>query len=211
MTTLIFIERLVIPVVVVSLLVGGIAGTALGLALVYHGERTLALIWRMNRWVSSRRALRVLEMPLAVEPPPAADGRRPLLGTFLAIGGVAAVVFLLTRLRFDQPTFVPGVDLGRWLLSSIAVHTAKWVLVVGSAFACIVGLAMLFAPARYAALEASLNHWYSTRRVAPGNESMRLTLEPHVLAHPRASGWLIAVASLAIALAMATLLVTRVH
>ena len=39
---------------------------------------------------------------------------------------------------------------------------------------------------------------------------MLTPLEPHVEAHPRAAGWIIAIASLAIALAMAWLLVTRV-
>jgi hypothetical protein len=41
-------------------------------------------------------------------------------------------------------------------------------------------------------------------------ERMLTPLEPRVEAHPQAAGWVIAIASLAIALAMAWLLITRV-
>ena len=152
-----FVERIVVPTVMLCLLAGSLAGIVFGFALALRSGPTLQFIARMNRWVSTEEALRPLEVPRHVEPAPDSPYRR-LLGALFVIGGAL----------------------------------------------------MLFWPQRLTSLEERLNRWYSSRRLVAAEERMLTPLEPHVEAHPRAAGWIIAVASLAIALAMAWLLVTRV-
>jgi hypothetical protein len=208
MTTYRFIESIVAPTVVLALLVGGIAGMALGMGLVFRSEAALAFIARMNRWVSTRRLLKPLEIPRSVEPP-SPSGRRPLLAAFFVLGG-ALVVYVLTA-HLQLPRVSPASGASRLLLI-VAVDAIRWLLVAGAAAGVVLGLLMMLAPGRYGALEARLNYWYSTRRlIPPTGDAMRLALDPKVQAHPRAAGWLIAGASLAITLAMATLLLARVH
>jgi hypothetical protein len=208
MTFFTFTERVVIPAVIAIMLAGGLAGLTLGCALVINHGATLRFIDRMNRWVSTREALAPLDARINVEP---AHGRRPLLGAFLAVGGVLAVGFLLARLDFRQSGFAPGIDTQRLLVSSIVLETMKWVLVLGSAFATIIGALLLFAPARARLLERWLNRWHSSEPVVAAAEKMHTPLEPQVEAHPRASGCIIAVASLALTVAMTGLLLARLH
>ena len=207
-----FIERVVIPVVVITLLLGGIGGVLLGCALAVRSDAAIRFMARMNRWVSTRQFFQPLDTPRSVEPAAGADGRRPVLGAFLVIAGAAAVFFLLVRLDFTRP-YAPTVNMLRYLLSGVALEATKWVLVVGSAFACVVGLMMLAWPRHYTGLEQRLNRWISTRDVLPpaGSETMRIALEPYVEAHPRAAGWAIGVASLLVALTMLALLLMRTH
>jgi hypothetical protein len=210
MTFLTFIDRVIIPAVVLILLAGGIGGVLLGGALVLRTEAALQFIRRMNTWVSTRKVFDPLEVRHNVDPAPGPGGRRPILGALVAVGGAFAVYFLLVRLDFAR-SYVPGVNLTRWFLSGVALEATKWILVVGSAFAFVVGLLMLLSPARLAAFETLMNSWYSSQRLAAAGEEMHLPLEPRVEAHPRAAGWTIATASLCVTLAMAGLLIARLH
>jgi hypothetical protein len=211
MTFFSFIDRLVIPAVIAIVMAGGVAGIALGFALAVNNTATLGFMRRMNRWVSTRELLAPLDVLINVEPKARPDGRRPLLGSFLIVGGVLAVYFLLVRLDFQSRGFSTGVDVRRWLFSSIALETMKWVLVAGSAFASIIGALMLLSPQRLAAFERLMNEWHSSESVVNASEKMHTPLEPRVEAHPRATGWLIAGASLLVTVAMSGLLIARLH
>jgi hypothetical protein len=199
-----FFERIVVPTVMWCLLVGGVAGVVFGFALALRSGPTLQFIARMNRWVSTREALERLETPRRVEPAPESPYRR-LLGALFIVGGALTIYFLLTRLQVAR-----FVDAKRALGLAIVLDLTKTLFVAGGVFALIVGALMVFWPRRLTALEDWLNRWHSTRRLVAAEERMLTPLEPRVEAHPRAAGWLIAIASLAIALAMAWLLVTRV-
>ena len=209
------IERVVIPSVVIFVLLGGLAGMLLGAALVWRSAAALRFVARMNRWVSGRQALRALETPHGVRGVPA--GLRRWLGAFLILGGACSVAFLLARLgALSRGSYVPGVDLERWLVSGVMLQTMKWVLVAGSAFAFAVGVLMLFFPARLTAFEARMDHWYYSR-LSLGGEDTTITprmitpLEPRVEANPRAAGWIIILASLLVAAAMLVLLLAKLR
>lgn len=199
-----FIERVIIPTLVIFLLLGGLSGALLGAALVWRSESTLRFVGRMNHWVSTQQALRALEAPLSLQGPSAR--LRRWLGLFLVCGGAFSVIFLLARVNVDRGSFVPGVDLQRWFVSGVILQAMKWLLVIGGAFAFAIGLLMLFFPERLGAFEERMNRWYASRRLADAEEKMHTPLEPHVQANPRTAGSIIAIASLLVAAAMALLL-----
>lgn len=205
-----FVERVVMPSLVIFVLVGGLAGIVLGAALVWRSAAALRFIARMNRWVSTRQVLGPLETPHAVHPVP--PSLRRWLGGFLVFGGAFSVAFLFVRLQvLRRGSYVAGVDVERWLVSGVAVETMKWVLVAGGALAFAVGVLMLFFPARLAVFEARMDRWYSSGRLLQAEERMITPLEPRVEANPRAAGWIIVAASLLVAAAMAALLFAKLR
>jgi hypothetical protein len=209
MTPLMLIERVLVPTLLIFLVIGSCASVLLGLALVFRTEKALAVVRSMNRWVSTRRALRQAELPRTV----AVTTRRSrvVLALFLLLGGLFALYVLLLRIEIPRAALILGVNLKRWFLTSIALQTVKWFLVAGSALAVVVAVLILFFPGRLAALEARLDKWYSTRHVLPPTgEAMRYPLEMMVEGSPRAAGWLIAGASLVVLAAMAILLAARI-
>jgi hypothetical protein len=203
MTSWSFIERIIVPTVMLCLLTGGLAGIVFGLALALRSGPTLQFIARMNRWVSTREALQPLETPRQVEPAPESPYRR-LLGILFIIAGALTIYFLLTRLQTGRL-----VDARRALGLAIVLDATKTIFIVGGAFALIIGALMVFWAPALTALEERLNRWYSSRGLVAAEDRMLTPLEPHVEAHPRAAGWLIAAVSLVVALAMAWLLLTR--
>src|SRR5262245_38679314 len=63
MSVLTLLERVLVPALVIFLLLGSAASAALGCALVFRTASAVEFMRRMNRWVSSRRALKGLEAP----------------------------------------------------------------------------------------------------------------------------------------------------
>jgi len=202
------LERVLVPSLIVFLLIGGLASVALGWALIFRSAQALSFMRSMNRWVSTRRALKELEVPRHVAEPRKAG--RLWFGLFLLAGAGYALYVLLARIEIPRVAVVLGVNLQRWFLASVALQTMKWLLVVGSVLALAVGILMLFFPQVLAAFEARMNRWYSTRQLLPaGGETMKFPLDLLVEASPRAAGWIIAAASLVVAVAMGILLVAR--
>jgi len=198
-----FVERIAVPTVMLCLLAGGLAGFVFGCALALRSGPTLQFIARMNRWVSTREALRSLEEPHQIDPAPESPYRR-VLGVLFIVSGALTIYFLLTRLQVTQL-----IDAKRRLGLAIVLDATKAVFLAGGAFALVTGALMVFWPRALTAMEGRLNRWYSAPRLAAAEDRMLTPLEPHVEAHPREAGWIIAIASLAIALAMLWLLVTR--
>ncbi len=199
-----FIEQIVVPTVMLCLLVGGLAGFVFGCALALRSAPTLHFIARMNRWVSTREAFKPLEEPHQIEPAPESPYRR-VLGVLFIVGGALTIYFLLPRLQVARL-----IDAKRQLGLALVLAATKAVFLAGGAFALVIGGLMVFWPQGLTAMEARLNRWYSARRLVAAEERMLTPLEPHVEAHPREAGWIIAIASIAIAFAMIWLLVTRV-
>lgn len=203
------IERVIVPTLLIFFLLGGAASMLFGLALVFRPAKALAFMRSMNRWVSTRRALKHAELPRTA----GVESRRGrlVLALFLLLGGVFALYVLLLRLEIPRIAVVFGVDLRRWFIAGVALQTMRWFLIAGSVLAIAVAVLMLFFPDRLAALEARLNKWYSTRNLLPSaGETMRFPLDMMVEASPRAAGWIIALASLIVAAAMAALLTARI-
>jgi hypothetical protein len=171
-----------------------LAGFAVGVGLLVSAPKTIALFHLVNRWVSTRHALKSVEVPRDTERV-SHKYQRWVAGGFV-IGGLVSVVGLIA-----------GVDVAATstaitrqpVVSTVAVFlsTVKWFLVAGSAFGVAIGGMLLFYPNAEAALERFANRWISSRRVVRNWDDMHMTLDRLVEAHPRPAGWVIACTSAA--------------
>ena len=190
------VEQLIIPFVVLFFFVWGIIGIAVGVSLIVYGARMLQFFSTMNRWVSTRQKFKAVAVPhdigQAVQ-----RHRRWLAAVFVA--GAAYAIFGLVA-RFDVSAVVSALGMGipRFYVEW-AVESLRWLLVVGSVFAIVIGIMLGFFPNALGALEAYANRWYSFRQLGmrlgiPG-DTMYLTLDKWVETFPKTAGWIIAIAA----------------
>jgi len=186
--------QLLVQFLIVLFLVVAISGLAVGLGLIASSPRIVRYFHALNRWVSTRHVLRAVEVPFDTE---RATHRhhRWLAGGFV-LGGLISIFGLFAGLdatavsaAFATPRFVPVV--------AIAVESAKWVLIAGSALGVVVGVMLLFYPNAESMLERFANKWVSSRRVTRSWDDMHMNLDALVEAHPKPAGWIITCTSAA--------------
>jgi hypothetical protein len=191
---------------VVLVLVFAGVGVAVGIGLIVASAPTLRFSHAVNRWISTRGALRPVEIPRDT------DGfshrHRRWVGGALVAGGIFSAIGLAFGVDAAAvgATFAKG-DASR--LVAIAAGTLRWFLIAGSAAGVLVGLMLCFAPGGLARLEKRANQWVSGRQVLRGGDDMHLTLDSLVEAHPGTSGWILACTALGAAGYAATLLFAR--
>ncbi len=199
--------QLLVQFLIVLFLVVAVAGLAVGVGLIASSPKMAQYFHMLNRWVSTRHILRPVEVPIDTE---RATHRhyRWLAGSFF-LGGLIAIFGLLTGLdasavsaAFAAKRFAPVI--------AIAVESAKWVLIAGSASGVIVGAMLLFYPNAESMLERFANQWVSPRRVTRSWDDMRMTLDMLVEAHPKPAGWVIACTSVA-AMICAVIMLVRYY
>lgn len=192
----------------VFLLLGSVFSIVVGIALIVRHGRVIPAFARMNRWVSTRRALKSMEIPRPSEGQLLAGKRRLVAGLIFALCGAYAAYALV----FVDPGRVVtalGVRGAPMTLASIAVETTRWALIAGCSAAAVAGIVLLFFPAAWRGIEASANRWYSTRRAMSGGDAMNVSVDRWVEAFPRASGAAIAALALVPGIAGVMLLNTR--
>jgi len=193
-----FMWQLFIQFSMVSFLVVAVAGLAVGAGLIISSQKTAELFHVLNRWVSTRHALKSVEVPRDTDR--AAHRYQRWLASGFVFGGLISVFGLAAGLdasavssAFAQGPFVPVV--------AIAVESAKWFLIAGSAFGIVVGGMLIFYPNAESTLERYANRWVSSRSVVRTWDDMHMTLDRLVEAHPRPAGWIIASTSAAAVIA----------
>jgi hypothetical protein len=187
------------------LLLGSIAGVAVGLALLTRAPGTLAFFMRINRWVSTARALEVLEAPHGSGPVSRRDGRW-MGALFMLLGGYCLVV-LLSGIEAQKVAAALGLPQSRltWLL----VDSLHWMLALGCAGAVLAGALLAFFPDGWAALEARANREYWSGQLADTGDRMHLALDELVARSPRLCGALLALLSLVSSAVCAWILMRR--
>jgi drug/metabolite transporter (DMT)-like permease len=186
--------QLLVQFLIVSFTVVSVAGLAVGVGLIASSPKMMQYFHVLNRWVSTRHILRPVELPVDTE---RATHRhhRWLAGGFV-LGGLISIFGLLAGIdatavsvTFAEKRFAPVV--------AIAVESAKWVLIVGSAFGVVIGAMLLFYPNAESMLERFANQWVSSRKATRSWDNMHMTLDTLVEAHPKPAGWIIACTSAA--------------
>jgi hypothetical protein len=189
-------SQVVLPALALFGLAGSLLGIVVGLGLLLRTAATLRFFGTMNRWISTRRTLKPLEIPRSIGSPTARKPRWNGLVLVLAGAYVSVVLWQL-----DGTKLAAMAHGARYaVITQIVLSAMRWFMVVGGLGVVAVGIVLLFFPGAYPALEARANRWYSTRQALTGGDSMHMTLDRWVESFPRAAGLLIACLSLVSAL-----------
>jgi hypothetical protein len=192
------VYQILLTTLLTFLLAGSLLGVVLGAGLFARSARAQAFVGGMNRWVSTRRVLRPVELPHDT-----GHGGRGLAVVIVIAGAYA--LFVLAQVPVAKVAAVLRVDAGS-ALGLIAIETMKWLLLTGCALSVAAGVMLLFFPAAWRTVEARANRWYSTRQMTPGGDDMHLPLDRLAETHPRAAGGVILLLSLASSVATVLLL-----
>src|SRR5262245_55486899 len=121
--------QLLVQFLIVLFLVVAVSGLAVGVGLIVSSQRTSQLFHSLNRWISTRHALRPVEVPLETERV-THQYQRWLAGCFV-LGGLVAVFFLITAV--DVAAVSKIVANTRYAsFVAIALDCVRWFLVLGS-------------------------------------------------------------------------------
>lgn len=206
MTQTAVLAQIFAPFLKILALCGSLAGILLGVCLLVRTERTLAYLRGMNRWVSSRRVMKPLEVPRTLEQ--RVRGRRLWLGLLLAAAAAYALIVLIWSLEPRRLGAALGAPPGH-SLAAIGIESLRWILVASSALCVAVGLMMALAPHALERFEAWSNRWVSTRQALQGADTMYLPFDRLAERFPRACGIVILGLSLASAASSVVLLLQR--
>jgi hypothetical protein len=198
-------SQVVLPSLALFGLAGSVLGISVGLGLLLRSAPTLRFFDTMNRWVSTRRTLKPLEIPRYVGSPTA---RKPRWnGLVLLIAGAYVAVTLWQLDGAKMATLAYGTHYA--VAAEILLKAIRWSMVAGGLAAVAVGIMLLFFPRAYLGFEARANHWYSTRQAFTGGDTAHMTLDRWVAAYPRFAGTAIACLSVVATLGFVALLLSR--
>jgi hypothetical protein len=194
------------PMLRLMALCGSLAGLVLGACLFLRPGRTLAAMRRMNRWVSSRRAIKPLEVPRTALQQ--TRGRRLWLGLVLAAVGAYALIVLVWNLDPGQVAAALAAD-PRYSPTALVLESGRWILAAGSTVCIAIGLMMAFAPRALESFETWSNRWVSSRQALQGADTMYVPFDRLAERFPRASAILILALSAAAGASTVVLLLQR--
>lgn len=190
------VEQMLIQFVLLFFIVWGIIGVAVGVSLIVCGARMLQLFSKMNRWVSTRRNLKVMAVPHDIGQ--TVQRHRRWLAAVFVVGAAYSIFGLIARFDVSAVVSALGMGIPRFYVAW-AVESLRWLLVVGSVLAIVIGIMLGFFPNNLGALEAYTNRWYSFRQLGmrlgiPG-DTMYMTLDKWVETFPKTAGWIITIAA----------------
>ncbi len=186
------IQDILVTIVVSFFFVTGFVGFALGIGLTVSSARTLRFLNTMNQWVSTPERIKAMDKPHDIDAP--TNRRRRWSGTIFTLGGGYTVFMLLFGLEF--PYVVAALSqYAEPVIVELLVDSLRWLLLLGGAFAFVVGVMMLFSPQAIPKLGAKLNRWYSTDKLGNVANEMHLTLDKLAEAYPRTIGLALAFTS----------------
>jgi hypothetical protein len=196
--------QVLVQVLIVVFLVVAVAGLVVGVGLIVSSQRTSQIFHGLNRWISTRHALKPVEVPVQTDQT-AHEYQRWLAACFV-LGGLFAIFFLVTAVDVAAVSRIVAEQ--RYVgFVAIVLDCARWFLILGSAAGVVVGVMLLFYPGAENALERFTNQWVSSRRIVRTWDDMHLTLDTLVEAHPTPAGWVIAATSAAAVLCAIFMLV----
>jgi len=188
-----FLTAIVQQTVFVFLLVGAIFALAAGLLLIFRSGLAFRMAETMNRWVSTRSAMRALEEHHSIARPLYRMHR--LVGVLLCVGALYSLLVLgsapgeMALIRM-LGSFAPR------RFASFAAESLWIVLLVGNVCALLFGLVFTVRPSALKGLEAWADRRISGRKASKPLEQVHLTTDEFVRAHPRLVGVLVSAGSL---------------
>jgi len=188
-----FVSGIVQQTIVIFLALGAVFALAAGLLLVFRSQAAFRISERMDRWVSTRAAIRALEEHRNVSRPLYRMHR--LVGALICAGALYSLIVLgMPSGKSAIVTSLIGVGPERfsaWLSESL-----RYVLLAGNSGALLFGLVFIVRPSALKSLEAWADRRISERKAIKPLEKMRMSADQFLRRHPRAVGVLVILGSL---------------
>ena len=180
------------PVLYLLLLGGAVLGLVIGALLLIDSERVMRWNYVLNRWYSTRQAMRSLERPI--------DLKRPIYRWHRVVGVVvfAASLFTLDVLVFGFQTsaLVRALrGMANPAILSLILDSARLFLIVGNVAALLAAAVLIFRPSLLKGLEGWGDRQYSGRTSTKALDIMRYQPDDFVRARPRLVGGLLVLGS----------------
>jgi hypothetical protein len=191
------------PVLYVVLLAGAALGLVVGILLVVDSARVMRWNAALNRWFSTRQAMRALDQPVEVK---RALYRWHRVVGILVLGGA---FFTLDALVFGFSTSAlvrTFRDLGTPSVLGLAIEAARVVLIVGNVAALFAGLVLVFRPSLLKGVESWTDRYYGGGEATEALDVMRYQPDEFVRGRPKTVGVLVALGSLYVLVALGLLL-----
>lgn len=188
-----FISQIVQQSIFILALVGAVFALVAGLLLVFSSEAAFRISERMNRWVSTRAAIRPLEEHHSIA--------RPLYRMHRLVGAMICAGALYSLIVLGMPSGESAIvktlsGIGPARFSAWLSESLRYILLVGNLGALLFGLVFIVRPSALKSLEAWADLRISARKRTKPLEVSRLSADVFVRAHPRFVGAVIILGSL---------------
>lgn len=187
------------PAIYVLLLGGAALGVVIGALLLIDSERVMRWNYLLNRWYSTRQAMRALERPI--------DVKRPFYRWHRVVGVLvfAASLFTLDVLVFGFQTsaLVRALrGMAEPAALALVLDSVRLFLIVGNVAALLAAAVLVFRPSLLKGLEVWGDRHYSGRTSTKALDIMRYQPDDFVRARPRLVGGLLVLGSIYVLLTM---------
>ena len=187
----------------VVLFLGSLFSLVFGVSLFLGNRWVFWLNERMKRWVSTREAMRPLDVPRSIETH--LYRWHGWIGLLLAIGAGFVLYFAFFNYNLRAVTQLFQVRTSIWVESLLPV--AWWIITVGAVAGLIVGILLAARPGLLRAADAWANRSYSGRRATKPLEIMHFAPDRWIVSSPKLWGGIIVAGSLYVAVVLGYLLI----
>lgn len=188
-----FVSGIVQQTIFIFLLIGAAFALLAGLLLIFNSEMAFRISDRLNRWVSTRAAIRLLEKDRSISRPLYRMHR--LVGALICAGALYSLAVLATPSGETAITKslagLGPVRFAGWISESLRI-----ILVTGNVGAFLFGIVFLVRPSALRRLESWADRSFSGRKYAKLLEAMHRPADQFTRAHPRLVGVLVILGSL---------------
>jgi hypothetical protein len=188
-----FLSQIVNQSIFIFLVVGAAFALIAGLMLLFDSQRAFRIGDRLDRWVSTRAAVRPLEEFHSVSRPLYRMHR--LVGALICAGALYALIVLGAPSGGAAITKTLSGIGSKYLVGWIS-DSLRYVLLAGNFGALLFGLVFILRPSALKSLEAWADRRISERKAIKPLEKMRLSADQFLRRHPQAVGVLVILGSL---------------
>ncbi|MDD2686367.1 MAG: hypothetical protein PHY62_09440 [Gallionella sp.] len=175
------------------LIVGAVAGIALGLLLILKADKLPALNRLANRWIAVDHIGHALDKQVSVES--WFYRRHRMLGAFILLG--ATYILIHFGMLIERTPFIAKLSAQMPLTLAEGVADALVLIALsGGAVALSVGLFLYFRPSLLKDIEQHSNRWVSGQRVIDPLDARRDHIDHFVMRHAQRAGWLLLLGSI---------------
>ena len=188
-----FLSQIVNQSIFVFLMVGAAFALLVGLMLLLDSERAFRIGERLDRWVSTRAAVKPLEEFHNIG--------RPLYRMHRLVGALICAGALYSLVVLGMPSGEAAITkslrgIGSTKFAAWMSESLRYVLLAGNFGALLFGLVFIVRPSALKSLEAWADRRISERKAVMPLEKMRLSADQFLRRHPQVVGLLVILGSL---------------